>query len=223
MSEGISNISIDTWEVSRLIPYELNNKKHPADHVTKLAESIAKFGFENPILVEEDGTIISGHGRRMAAIQLGLKFVPVRVAVGLSKDRARQLRIAANKTSSNEYDVDALSFELKDFRDLDMDLDGLGINDKEILVMVDDVGEMDLSSLTTDIRAAVEAHDEDTSEASDRMEGSELPIAKAFGIKKIPVSSVRVVTRFLGTIEAKTGKSGLEALIAHMEDVVAHG
>lgn len=221
MSEGISNAQVEQRRVADLIPYENNNKKHPASQIEALAKSIEDQGLENPILIEEDGTIISGHGRHLAVQHLGREFVAVRVARGITKEQARKLRIAANKTTSIEYDTEALSLELKGLADLDIDLGSLGINEKEILVMVEDVGEMDLGSLTTDIKTAVETHERETEEKADEIESSEVSIAKVFGVKKIPVADARAITRFLGIIEAETGEKGLAALMAHVQGVVA--
>lgn len=68
---------IELWPVERLKPYANNARTHDADQVTKIAASITEFGFTNPILVDSADGIIAGHGRLMAATQLGLSEVPV--------------------------------------------------------------------------------------------------------------------------------------------------
>lgn len=223
MADLLSTAPVESWEIERLIPYEDNNKKHPEAQVETLAISISEDGLTDPIVVEEDGTIIAGHGRRLALIKLGWTHAPVRVARGLTKTQARKLRIAVNKTVSNEYDTDALSRELAALGDLDIDLTSLGLSAKELSVLTEDVGELDLGAISTDIVEDVERHEEDVKTASDRAEKSEVPLAKAFGFKNVPVSGQRTITRFMGMIEAKSGLEGLDALLAHMEEVIEHG
>jgi len=220
MTESLSNAPVESWPVENLTPYENNNKKHPPAQIRALAASIADTGIENPILIEDDGTIISGHGRLEAVMSLGWSVVPVRVARGITKEQAMKLRIAANKTSSTDYDIDALSAELAKLQELDVDLGSMGFTDKELSILIEDVGELDLGSMDTDVVASVERHEEVTKETAERVEVSEVPIAKAFGFKTVPNAAQRTITRFLGVIEESHGKTGLEALLAHMEEVV---
>ena len=217
----VTDAPLEKWAIERLIPYERNNKKHGAEHMEKLIASIREHGIADPILVEEDGTIISGHGRRLAAIELGIAEVNVRVAYGLPKDEARKLRIATNKVTSTEYDVDAMSLELKDLSIEIGDLGSVGINLKEFEVMVEDVGELDYNSITESISAAVAVHEETVRDAADKAEDAETPLAKVFGIKRVSAPDARTLTRFLGQIEEDTGLKGMDALRAHAEGVLA--
>ena len=66
---------IELWPVDPLRPYERNPRTHNKDQVAQLAASIIEFGFTNPILVDETNGILAGHGRLMAARQLGLAEV----------------------------------------------------------------------------------------------------------------------------------------------------
>jgi ParB-like chromosome segregation protein Spo0J len=61
---------IERWPVERLIPYARNARTHPEDQVAQIAASIREWGWTNPVLVDEDGTIIAGHGRVLAARKL---------------------------------------------------------------------------------------------------------------------------------------------------------
>src|SRR5262249_44786196 len=108
---------IEIWDVARLIPYEKNAKRHSPEQIAKLAGLIAKFGRITPLLVEEDGTIIAGHGRRLAVLKLGLAKVPVIVAYGMSKLQAAALRLADNQIVSTDYDMDMLRVEMADLGD----------------------------------------------------------------------------------------------------------
>ncbi|PRY24832.1 ParB-like nuclease family protein [Aliiruegeria haliotis] len=67
---------IETWPVERLRPYAGNAKMHGSDQVAKIAASMAKFGWTVPCMVADDGELIAGHGRVLAASMLGLKEVP---------------------------------------------------------------------------------------------------------------------------------------------------
>lgn len=217
---NLSDIPLEQWELDRLIPYEKNNKKHDKKSVEELAKSIAEHGVENPILIEEDGTIISGHGRREALLLLGHIYAHVRVARGMSKAAARKLRLAANKTVSTAYDSAAIAFELDDLQSLGIDLDGMGFTEREFQSLMTDVGEIDVETLTDDIQTAVVEHEETVSKVASEAEDSEMPVAKVFGFKKVPVRHVRTITRFLGVIEEKHGEEGLDALVNHMEEVL---
>ena len=68
---------IETWPLERLKPYARNAKTHGADQVAKIAGSMAQFGWTVPVLVADDGELIAGHGRILAAEQLGLTEAPV--------------------------------------------------------------------------------------------------------------------------------------------------
>lgn len=88
---------IETWPLSRLQPYAKNAKVHGADQVAKIAASMAEFGWTVPCLVAEDGELIAGHGRVLAATQLGLTEAPVIVLGHLTEAQRRAYRIADNK------------------------------------------------------------------------------------------------------------------------------
>jgi hypothetical protein len=78
-----------------------NARTHSGKQIRQIANSIVAFGFTNPLLVSEDGTLIAGEGRYRAAQLLGLAKVPVIVLAGLSPARQRALAIADNKIAEN--------------------------------------------------------------------------------------------------------------------------
>ncbi|AVI39345.1 phage tail family protein (plasmid) [Acinetobacter baumannii] len=82
------------WIVDDVKPYELNAKIHSEEQVAKIAESIARFGWDQPIVVDKNGVIIKGHGRRLAAIKLGLIEVPVLVRDDLNEEQVKAARLA---------------------------------------------------------------------------------------------------------------------------------
>jgi hypothetical protein len=86
---------IEQWPLARLQPYAKNAKVHGADQVAKIAASMAEFGWTVPRLLAEDGELIAGHGRVLAATQLGLTEAPVIVLGHLTEAQRRAYRMAA--------------------------------------------------------------------------------------------------------------------------------
>lgn len=99
--------------VESLIPYTLNNRTHPAEQVARIANSIAEFGFNQPIVIDELSVVLVGHGRLMAAQKLGLKEVPTLKLENLSEAKKRAYRILDNKLQNDsEWELDNLKLEL---------------------------------------------------------------------------------------------------------------
>lgn len=125
--------SVEHWSLQRLIPYAKNARTHDDTQVSQIAGSIAEFGFVNPILVGDDNVIIAGHGRLMAAQQLGLDTVPVIVLNHLTEAQRRALVIADNKIAENAgWNDELLKLELEELGDLGFDLDVIGFSDEEL-------------------------------------------------------------------------------------------
>ena len=114
-------------KVSELTPYGLNAKKHDDKQVANVANSIKRFGWQQPIVIDEQGVVVIGHCRLMAAKKLGLKEVPVTVASGLTEDEIKELRIADNKTNESPWDLGLLAEDIEglDFDGFDLDF-GIG-------------------------------------------------------------------------------------------------
>lgn len=91
-----------------LKPYPKNAKKHPQEQIKNVAESIKEFGWQQPIVVDEQNVIIIGHCRYQAAKLLKLETVPVHVAKGLDENQVNKLRLLDNKTNESEWDFDLL-------------------------------------------------------------------------------------------------------------------
>lgn len=104
-------------KIDELMPYQRNQKDHPEDQVKALANSLRRFGWRQPVVIDENNVIVIGHGRVLAAKMLGLDVAPVISAEDLSEDEIRELRIIDNKTNEskwNDYlaeDVAELSFD----------------------------------------------------------------------------------------------------------------
>ena len=84
-----------------LVPYANNARTHSDEQVSQIARSIEEFGFVNPVLVGSDDVIVAGHGRLMAAKQLGMETVPVIVLGHLTETQRRALVIADNQITAN--------------------------------------------------------------------------------------------------------------------------
>lgn len=119
--------------ISSLIPFARNSRTHSEAQVAQIAASIKEFGWTNPLLIDEDGGIIAGHGRLLAARQLGRSEVPCIVLDGLTDAQKRALIIADNKLALNAgWDAELLSSELKGLGEDGFDLSLLGFSEDEL-------------------------------------------------------------------------------------------
>jgi DNA modification methylase len=136
---------VERWPVGKLVPNARNARTHSDEQVTQLAASIEEWGWTIPILVDEAGGIIAGHGRVMAAARLGIEDVPVMVAAGWSDAKRRAYMLADNKLTLNgEWDLDRLAIEIAELRASDFDVSLIGFNESEI----DDLLKADGGGLT---------------------------------------------------------------------------
>jgi DNA modification methylase len=128
------DLVVSALPVASLVPYAENARTHSPSQVGQIAASIAEFGFVNPVLVDADGVLIAGHGRVMAAKQLGLASVPVLQLGHLSPAQARALRLADNQIALNSgWDEALLAAEIARIRDeAVVDLDVLGFSGMEL-------------------------------------------------------------------------------------------
>lgn len=202
-------LNVQAWPLDRLKPYERNSKKHDKAQVAKIAESIKQFGWDQPIVVDADGVIIKGHGRRLAAIELGLEKVPVLVRDDLTPEQVRAARLADNRVAISDIDTDLLRKELAD---LDFDLSNI-FDKKELDFSAVDLGEMNEAAFIADIDAAVTAQDEKTKQKITDLEQKRIPLAKVFGFKDILGANEILFNRFMGHCEHVTGKTGEAALV----------
>jgi DNA modification methylase len=130
---------IETWPIAKLRPYARNAKMHGDDQVAMIAASMAKFGWTVPCMVADDGELIAGHGRVLAATMLGLKEVPVIRLGHLDDAERRAYRIADNKlTEIGEWDEAVLRDEIAGLLAEDFDLSLLGITDEDLDALLQD-------------------------------------------------------------------------------------
>ena len=126
-------MTVETWPLERIKPYERNPRKIPQSAVEKVAASIREFGWRQPIVVDEQGMILVGHTRRAAAEKLGQVEVPVHVAIGLTPAQAKAYRLADNRSNEEaSWSDDLLALELADLKLLDFDLNLSGFDFGEI-------------------------------------------------------------------------------------------
>ena len=126
-------MKVENWPISRPIPYSRNPRRNEAA-ISKVASSIKEFGWRQPIVVDSEGVIIAGHTRLLAAQQLGLKEVPVHVALDMNPIQVKAYRLADNRVAQEaDWDNELLALEIEELSMLGMsDLDPLGFDTDEI-------------------------------------------------------------------------------------------
>jgi DNA modification methylase len=125
--------------VEALAPYARNARTHSDEQVDQIAASMRRFGFTVPMLVAEDGTVISGHGRLLAAQRLGIAEVPVMVARGWSEEDRRVYCLADNRLAETSvWDPETLRLEWNDLVALGAgdDLSMIGFSEQDIEELV---------------------------------------------------------------------------------------
>lgn len=124
---------VERRPIASLVPYARNARTHSAAQVDQIAASIREWGWTVPVLVDEAGELIAGHGRLLAAQKLGLAEVPVMVACGWSEAAKRAYVLADNKLALNAgWNEELLKLELGDLRLGGFDLSLMGFGDKEL-------------------------------------------------------------------------------------------
>jgi ParB-like chromosome segregation protein Spo0J len=121
------------WTIERVKPYGRNARKIPQAAIDKVARSIQEFGFRQRIVVDAKGVIAAGHTRWLAAKQLGLREVPVHIALELTAEQIRAYRLMDNRShTESEWDIGLLGPELLDLKALDLDLSLTGFDSGEL-------------------------------------------------------------------------------------------
>ena len=128
--------------VAQLTPAKGNPRTHSKKQIRQIANSIKRFGFNNPVLIGDDGGIIAGHGRVAAAKLLGMTDVPVRRLSHLSQEEVRAYIIADNRLAEvADWDSEILAIELQALIDLDFDVELTGFEMGDIDIILDDAEE----------------------------------------------------------------------------------
>lgn len=156
---------IERRSIEKLIPYARNSRTHSDAQVAQIAASIKEWGWTMPILVDEQGGIIAGHGRVLAARSLGHKDVPVVIASGWSDAKKRAYVIADNKLALNAgWDDEMLKLELKDLQAMDYEMDLIGFSAEDLDAMLN---EAETTEGLTDEDAVPEAPEEPKTKLGD--------------------------------------------------------
>tara|TARA_R110000796_G_scaffold22104_1_gene64385 strand:+ start:278 stop:874 length:597 start_codon:yes stop_codon:yes gene_type:complete len=164
-------LSIKYKSTGEIIPYINNSRTHSEQQVQQVAASIKEFGFTNPILIDEEGGIIAGHGRLQAAQLLNLNEVPTITLEGITEAQKKAYVIADNKLALNSgWNDELLKVELEALSDFEFDLTLLGWDvlpdfkdDIDYSILDDDDLDDELGEMTDDVKKAIqiefEAHD----------------------------------------------------------------
>jgi len=135
-------MQVEQLKVGNLIPYVNNSRTHSDEQVMQVASSIKEFGFTNPILIDDDGGIIAGHRRLLAAKKLDIDEVPCIRLGYLSEAQRKAYVIADNKLALNSgWDNDLLKIELMQLDSIDFDLNLTGFDLSELANIFDPVTE----------------------------------------------------------------------------------
>jgi len=146
----MNDLHIQRRQVSALIPYIRNARTHSPEQIAQIAASIREFGWTNPILVDGHNGVIAGHGRLLAARQLGFDEVPVIELAHLNDTQRRAYVLADNRLAENAgWDAELLRLELGDLQLMDIDLGLMGFGDAELQDLLAP-GEEDRGGLTDD-------------------------------------------------------------------------
>ena len=133
MTKASVDLKIVYRDPKELVPYVTNARTHSDEQVRQIAASIKEFGFNDPVELDGDKGIISGHGRVQAALLLGLDRIPTVDLYGLTEPQKKAYIIAANKIGLNsDWDEERLRLEIEDLKLTDTDLTLTGFNEAEL-------------------------------------------------------------------------------------------
>lgn len=123
--------------IDELIPYSRNSRTHSETQIKQIEKSIIEFGFTNPVLIDETGSIVAGHGRVISAQNLGINEVPCIVLNDLTEAQKKAYVIADNKLALNaDWDFDLLKEELSSLQH-EFDLELIGFDASELNDLLD--------------------------------------------------------------------------------------
>ncbi len=210
----VSVLKVQLWPIDKVKPYDKNVKVHDEKQVKKIAESIQKFGWDQPIVVDKDGVIIKGHGRTLAAKSLGLKQVPVLVRDDLTPDQVKAARVADNRVALGDIDTEMLQDEL---RGIDVDLSGI-FDKKELKFLDSDLMEINEESVVTDIVEEMDAQEEEMAQSIQKIDEKDIRVSQALGFGKVKNKDQRPIARFIARIEEETGKTGADAFVEFVKN-----
>ena len=117
----MDNLTIEYVDIKTVKPYHRNARHNDGEATEKVAASIREFGFQQPILVDENNVIITGHTRLKAALSLGMDKIPIAHAVNLTEEQIKAYRLADNRVAEySSWNKELLNVELASFETIDM-------------------------------------------------------------------------------------------------------
>ena len=116
----MAKMKVVDMSIEDIIPYD-NNPRRNEKAVDAVANSIKEFGFKNPIILDKNKVIISGHTRRLAALKLKLETVPCYIATDLTEEQITAFRLADNRVASfATWDEEKLNKEIAEIKNIDL-------------------------------------------------------------------------------------------------------
>lgn len=223
----MSQNKIQLREIETIYPYANNAKKHDDNQVARIAESISKFGWRgNPIVVDAEGIIIAGHGRRLAALKLGMTKVPVVVEEDMTAEQARAFRLADNRAAISDLDNDLLQAELIDLGDYSGDLlDGI-FDKKELDFATADLMQLDDSVFEESLDTVIAEQAKTTEDQLTKNDAKRIALNKVMGFKDIAGADAIYVTRFIAQLQADSSLPPEQAFVGFIKklfDNVSNG
>jgi hypothetical protein len=211
-------LPVESWDIAKIFESSKNAKKHPEEEVVLLRKSIRKYGIANPLNVKPSGEIITGHGRRLAALGEGWKQVPVIVRHDLTDAEADALRISDNATSGTNYDTELLQAQVSELAEAgEIEMDTLGFGDVELERLTASFDDMNMDAMVEDINAAVETQKVENTASEAAVDSTAAPVTDALGFKRVTIEQSRRVRGFMNSVETKTGLTGAAALVAYID------
>lgn len=176
-------------DISQIHPYE-NNPRNNEAAIEPVAQSIKRFGFRVPILIDGKGTIIAGHTRYEAAKRLGMDKVPCIRVDDLTDEQIRAYRIADNKVAeASSWNDDVLRAEMDALKALDVDLTDTGFSEVELDGLLREVEDADFEEFFTEpvqqTPKAADAEQSTETQQSTQLKSSQLAVPQQSGSKLI--------------------------------------
>lgn len=193
-------LKIEYISTKEILPYINNSRVHTTEQVKQVAASIQEFGFNNPILIDENKSVIAGHGRLLASELLEITKVPTITLKGLTEAQRKAYVLADNQLALNaDWDIEKLKIEIENLEGLDFNLDLVGF-EKDFLDQIKvDIPDLDYSLL----------NDEGASSAAEEI--------SAAGKKAIQIEfDIEDYERAYDLISSIRKQTNLGALIIHL-------
>lgn len=133
----MKDLTVEILHIDKLIPYCRNSREHSDEQVAQIAASMKEFGFVNPVLIDEAGTIIAGHGRVLAARKLKIIDIPCIRLSHLSDTQKRAYVIVDNQLGLNAtWNWDMLSVEVEELMEAGYGGNCLGFTDEQLMELI---------------------------------------------------------------------------------------